>query len=133
MPQKHSTHKKEKSDNPFSTIFFHSIPKEQLEKQISPKTTNHKKQLWLWLSVGTVMLVLILSWAFSLPERMKLASTNDIAAQLFKENKDKLSELFNQNKETINFISATPNLYDTVLKAVVSSTSAASSTLGLTP
>ncbi len=135
MPHKHSAHKKEKSDSPFSTIFFHSATKEQLEKKILPKTVNHKKQIWLWLSVGAVMLILILAWAISLPERMKLTSTNDIAAQLFKENKDKLSELFNQNKETINFISATPSLYDTVLKAVTSSTSAsaASSTLGLTP
>ena len=98
-----------------------------------PKHFARKKQIWLWLSVGAVMLVLVLSWAFSLPERMKLTSANDITAQLFKENKDKLSELFNQNKETINFISTTPSLYDTVLKAVASSTPPASSTLGLTP
>lgn len=117
----------------FPTIFFHSIPKEHLEKQALPKIADHKKQIWLWLSVSAVMLVLILAWAISLPGRMKLTSANDITAQLFKENKDKLSELFNQNKETLDFISATPSLYDTVLKAMASSTPAASSTLGLTP
>ncbi len=104
-----------------------------MKKKILPKTANHKKQIWLWLSVGAVMLILILAWAISLPKRMKLVSPNDLTGQLFKENKDKLSELLNQNKETLDIISATPGLYDTVLKAMASSTSAASSTLGLTP
>ncbi len=117
----------------FPTIFFHSVSKEQLEKRMPPKTADRKKQVWLWLSVGAVMLVLIFGWAFSLPKRMKLSSPNDITGQLFKENKDKLSELFNQNKETVNLFSATPELYNQILKAMASSTPAASSTMGLTP
>lgn len=104
-----------------------------MRKHQHSKKDDYRKQIWLWLSVGAVMLVLVFAWAISLPRRMKLTSANDITGQLFKENKDKLSELFEQNKETINFISATPSLYDTVLKAMASSTSAASSTLGLTP
>lgn len=123
---------KRHGDN-FPTIFFHSVSKEVLEKQNSPKHADRRKQFWLWLSVGVIMAILILGWAFSLPGRIKLLSTNDTAAQLFKENKDKLSELFNQNKETINLFSATPGLYNQILKAMASSTPAASSTLGLTP
>ena len=98
-----------------------------------PKHSEHKKQIWLWLSVGAVMLVLVLCWAISLPERMKLISPNDITGQLFKENKNKLSELFDQNKSTLDFISTTPGLYQTMIKTMTSSTPATSSTLGLTP
>lgn len=107
---------------------------------MTKKSAAHKKEkdtkqkiVWLWACVSIIMATVIFFWATTVPNHLKLDNTSDTTGRLFKENKNKLSELFNQNKSTWDFISATPSLYDTVLKAVASSTSAASSTLGLTP
>lgn len=98
---------------------------------MSPKKEKNNKQkiIWLWTCVGLVMAAIVFFWAMTIPNRLKLDGSSDITTRLFKENKDKLSTLFEENKKTVEFLSASPEIYNKLSATLAS----ASSTLGLTP
>ena len=96
MSKKTAKHSKKS----FPTIFFRSVPNELLKKH-SHQDFDRQKYIWLWACVGLVMAAVIFFWAATVPGRLKLEGGADATTLLFKENKDKLSTLFEENKKTM--------------------------------
>ena len=64
---------------------------------------QHKKQrqIWLWSGVAVVMLAVLASWIYFLPQQLKIkALATDIEKELFNKSSDDLANLLAEQKQT---------------------------------